>query len=89
MGKLQKVALVVGAIILIYFTFFNYPTKSIVVNNPSHKPYDRRTPAYINETIIDYKLMFYRTVGVMGATGVACYLLKPTKIKQTDKEMPL
>lgn len=78
MSRLQKVVILIGAFFLIYFIFVAPPTQTISVKNPEHRPYDRRTPAYIEQSVTDTNLLFYHTVGVIGATTALVLILKPT-----------
>jgi signal peptidase I len=72
----QKIVLIIGAILLLMAVFIT-PFHTVVVPNPSHIPYSRATSAYISVTEPDYGLIFWRVVGVVGATGVAFVLVKP------------
>jgi hypothetical protein len=78
----QKIILIIGAILLLIVCFSNPPTRSAVEPNPQHIPYSRMTSAYINVTEPDYGLIFWRVVGVVGATGVAYVLLKPQNTRE-------
>jgi ABC-type spermidine/putrescine transport system permease subunit I len=72
----QKIALIIGAFLLLLAVFIT-PLHTVVVPNPDHRPYSRATSAYINVTEPDYGLIFWRVVGVAGATWVAFVLIKP------------
>lgn len=76
MNLAQKIALIIGAILLLLAVFIA-PLHTAIVPNPKHIPYSRATSAYINVTEPDYGLIFWRVVGVVGATWVAYALLKP------------
>jgi hypothetical protein len=76
MNLAQKVVLIIGAILLLLAVFIT-PLHTAIVPNPKHIPYSRATTAYINVTEPDYTLIFWRVVGVVGATGVVFVLVKP------------
>jgi hypothetical protein len=78
MNLYQKIVLGVGAGLLLYITFFNYPTRIAIVNNPDYVPSSGwpQIPQHISISVPDYALLILHIVVILIAIGIILVLLK-------------